>query len=52
MAKQEPEKWIKFCRESFATYEDWETVCEEVGADPETTQTVTFYYTTAKVVTN
>ena len=26
--------WIKFCRESFATDEDWESVCELAGVSP------------------
>ena len=39
----EEKSYIKVCRESFATDEDWETVCEEVGADPETTTSVTLY---------
>lgn len=43
-------KWIKFIRESFATDEDWEAVCEEVGADPETTESVTIYIKTAIIV--
>lgn len=42
--------WIKFTRESFATDEDWETVCEEVDADPETTESVTIYIKTAIIV--
>lgn len=42
--------WIKFTRESFATDEDWKTVCEEVGADPETTESVTNYIKTATIV--
>lgn len=49
-APQPSQKWIKFCRESFATDEDWETVCEEAGVDPETTQTVTFCYITTIAV--
>lgn len=43
-------KWIKFTRESFATDEDWETVCEEVDADPETTESVTIYIDTTIIV--
>lgn len=35
--------WIKVNRESFATDEDWETVCEEVGADPDTTKSIKLY---------
>lgn len=42
--------WIKFTRESFATDEDWETVYEEVDADPETTESVTIYIKTAIIV--
>ena len=42
--------WIKFTRDSFATDEDWETVCEEVGADPETTESVTIYIRNAIIV--
>lgn len=42
--------YIKVCRESFATDEDWETVCEEVGADPKTTESVTIYIKTAIIV--
>lgn len=26
--------YIKFTRESFSTFEDWKTLCEEVGANP------------------
>lgn len=48
----EKQKWIKFSRESFATDEDWKTVCDECDADPETTQTVTIYFETAVVVDN
>lgn len=43
-------EYIKVCRESFATDEDWETVCEEVGADPETTDSVVIYIKTAIIV--
>lgn len=42
--------WIKFRRESFATDEDWETVCEEVGADPETTDYIIIYIDASVVV--
>lgn len=35
--------WIKFNRWSFATQEDWETVCEIAGCDPEETETVKIY---------
>ena len=35
--------WISFTRDSFATDEDWEAVCEEVGADPEETRSVRIY---------
>ena len=48
MAKDQ--KWIKFTRGSFATDEDWKTVCEECDADPETTESITFYYNTAVVI--
>lgn len=44
------EKWIKFTRESFATDEDWETVCEEVNADPETTESVKIYISRTTIV--
>ena len=46
----EDRKWIKFTRESFATDEDWEYVCEEVDADPETTESVTIYIDAAIIV--
>lgn len=36
--------WIKWYRDAFATDENWETVCEEVGADPETTISVKIYF--------
>ena len=42
--------YIKVCRESFATDEDWECVCEEVGADPETTDSVIIYINSATIV--
>ena len=35
--------WIKFNRWSFATQEDWETVCEIAGCDPEETENVKIY---------
>ena len=35
--------WIKVNRDSFATNEDWETVCEEVGANPNTTLSIKLY---------
>ena len=41
--------WIKFTRDSFATDEDWECVCEEVGADPETTEYVVIYISKATI---
>ena len=40
----EEKSYIKVCRESFATDEDWECVCEEVGADTETTDSVIIYW--------
>lgn len=43
-------EWIKFNRESFATDEDWETVCETFDADPETTEEVVLYIKTAIIV--
>lgn len=43
-------KWIKFTRESFATDEDWECVCEEVDADPETTEYVMIYIASSIIV--
>lgn len=44
------QKWVKFNRESFATEEDWKTVCEECDADPETTESVTIYFDDYTVV--
>ena len=41
--------WIKFTRESFATDEDWECVCAEVGADPETAESVVIYISKATI---
>ena len=32
--KADPYQWIKFRRESFATYEDWKSLCEIANADP------------------
>lgn len=43
------EKWIKFTRDSFATDEDWETLCEEVDADPESTQSIKIYIAKADI---
>ena len=42
-------KWIKVNRDSFATNEDWETVCEEIGADPDTTQSIKLYIMKADI---
>ena len=33
--------YVTFTPESFATLEDWETLCEEVGADPNDTYSIT-----------
>lgn len=41
--------WIKVNRDSFATDEDWETVCEEVGANPNTTLSIKFYIEKADI---
>ena len=41
--------WIKVTRESFATQEDWETVCEEVGADPQTTKSIKLHIKKADI---
>lgn len=43
-------KYIKVCRESFATDEDWRVVCEEVDADPETTDYIYIYIANAIIV--
>ncbi len=42
-------KWVKVCRDSFATDEDWETVCEEVNADPESTTSIKLYISKVEV---
>lgn len=45
-----PKSWIKVNRDSFATNEDWETVCEEVGADPENTESIKIYIDSSEIV--
>lgn len=45
----ENNSWVSFTRDSFATDEDWETLCEEVGADPEETCSVRIYISKADI---
>jgi hypothetical protein len=44
--------WVKFTRDSFATFEDWETLCEEVGADPNETYSITIHFDKEEVEIN
>ena len=36
-------QWIKFNRDSIATEEDWETVCELANVDPEEVEAIKLY---------
>ena len=35
--------WIKVTRDAFASFEDWETICDAVGADPYNTKSIKIY---------
>lgn len=35
--------WIKIKQDAMATYEDWETVCDTAGCDPEGVEWVKLY---------